>query len=324
MPQHDILAAFRTSVARQGYEWKHMADGPVLVERPSAGGSPITSRPLAVGHESLFLQFSRLKPTQDAILKFANAYGFLGTPVTQHFDDGHLSATYLSAPRGELFHAKSVSDRTRKTLRDSGLVHLRRHAWVDHIKGMAAILRAAKKCHAGETLWEGPMLTLGLNKWRVVPSNPARPMPTRSPTPKQRAMEGLFVADRLSRVLGDVAVPHVAWGRGPDGGRLRLVLRPASLIGCLWLQAAMALSEQKRFRECLGPGCANVIELSLDHRRGGRRTDTQFCSDACRSRDYRWRRKEARALARKGLTPAKIAQKLRSNTERVRAWLSKR
>ncbi len=82
----------------------------------------------------------------------------------------------------------------------------------------------------------------------------------------------------------------------------------------------MALSEQKRFRQCVEPECGTVIELSLD--REGRRADAQFCSTACRSRDYRRRQKEAHALARKGFTPAKIAKTLRSDTKTVRGWLS--
>ena len=323
MPHNDILATFKISVASQGYEWKHMADGPVLVERPPTGARPRTYRPFSQGHEPLFLKFSELKLAEDAILAFANQYGFLGAPVTQHFHRGRLSVTDLSTPRGELFHAKLVSDETRKTLKGYGLGRSRRHAWVDHIRSMAAILRAAERRRAGESLWEGPVLTLGLSKLRVVPTNPARPMPPQPPSLEQRAVEGPYVANRLSSVLGDVAVPHVEWvPRGPDDGRFRLLFRPTSLIGCLWLQAATALSEQKGFRQCLGAGCAKVIELSLD--REGKRADAQFCSTACRSRDYRRRRKEARALARRGLTPAKIAQKLRSDTKTVRAWLSAR
>ena len=323
MPHNDILATFKISVASQGYEWKHMADGPVLVERPPTGARPKTYRPFSQGHAPLFLQFSELKLTEDAILAFANQYGFLGAPVTQHFHGERLSVTNLSAPPGELFDAKLVSDQTRKTLAGYGLDRSRRHAWVDHIRWMAAIRRAVGRCSVGESLWEGPVLTLGISKVRVVPTDPARPMPSGPPTTEQRAMEGPFIANRLSRVLSEVAVPHVEWvPRGPDDGRFRLLFRPTSLIGCLWLQAATTLSEQKGFRQCLGAGCAKVIELSLD--REGKRADAQFCSTACRSRDYRRRRKEARALAFRGLTPAKIAQKLRSDTKTVRAWLSAR
>ena len=323
MPHNDILASFETSVASQGYEWKHMADGPVLVERPPTRARRNTILPFSQGRGTLFRQFSELKQTKDAILEFVNQFGFLGAPVTQHFQDGRLSGRDISAPLGELFDAKLVSARTRKTLKGDGLGHLCRHAWVDHIKWMAAILRAADRCRAGKTLWQGPVMTLGLTKIRVIPTNRARPIPSKPPTPKQRALEGPYVANRLSKVLSDVAVPHVEWDpRGQDGGRFRLLFRPSSLIGCLWLQAATALSEQKAFRPCHGPACDKTIELSLD--REGKRADAQFCSTTCRSRDYRRRRKEANALAREGLTPAKIAKALRSNTKTVQAWLSAR
>ena len=75
MRHNDSLADFSISVASQGYEWKETDDGPVLVELPANGARSRTYYPFSEEHKLLFLRFSQLK-TKDAILAFANQYGF--------------------------------------------------------------------------------------------------------------------------------------------------------------------------------------------------------------------------------------------------------
>ena len=53
----------------------------------------------------------------------------------------------------------------------------------------------------------------------------------------------------------------------------------------------------------------------------GARADAQFCSDKCRSKDYRERKKRARQLADRGFKLSRIAKELRSNNATVRGWL---
>ncbi len=200
------------------------------------------------------------------------------------------------------------------------------HSWVDHIRMMKGVVRAVQKHAAGESLWDGNKLSLGIGDgrdWRVVPTDPTRvPSKTETSASKRRkkAMQGTYIANRLSAILQMVVMPRVDWS--PSARQFRLALQPQSLIGCLWLQAATALSERKEFRRCIGPGCAHFIEISLQ-RPSGRRTDAEFCSDACRARDYRRRRAQAREWARKGLAPTTIAEKLRSDAATVRGWLKR-
>ena len=77
------------------------------------------------------------------------------------------------------------------------------------------------------------------------------------------------------------------WSGTNHWARSTCASRPSSLIGAIWVQAALAISERKVFRPC--PVCKRPIEIS---RSGGARTDTVFCSDRCKSRDYRQRRAE--------------------------------
>lgn len=322
----DLLAAFKVSVAGQGYEWVSTLDGPVLMERGPTGAKQRTYSPFAQRHTPLFVTFGQLAPTQDAILAFANQYGLLGAPVTQGFEHGRLSVG-LPAQQGELFDAESVSEESRDLLARYRHVGFVPHAWVDHIRAMAGITRAIQKHSEGVSLWDGGLLSLGIGygrHWRVVSPDPegaAARIETPRSKERKKAMEGPFIAYGFTAMLQKVVTPRVDWIAST--GRFRLALEPQSLIGCLWLQAAMALSERKQLRRCIGPGCSQVIEISLDHPIG-RRTDAQFCSDACRARDYRGRRAKARVLADRGLTATKIAAELRSDAATVRGWLKRR
>lgn len=100
-------------------------------------------------------------------------------------------------------------------------------------------------------------------------------------------------------------------GRGFD-----LKLKPVSLVGGLWLQAATAVSSEKSFRQCVV--CDGPLEIA---RGGGARTDARFCSDACKSKDHRQRRKRARSLAAAKKTASQIAKQLGTNVDTVRRWI---
>jgi endogenous inhibitor of DNA gyrase (YacG/DUF329 family) len=91
-------------------------------------------------------------------------------------------------------------------------------------------------------------------------------------------------------------------------------LTPVSLIGALWLQAA--LGGDKEYRSC--PICKTPIEIS---RTGGARTDAVFCSDKCKSRDYRQRKATARSLRDDGVPLLKIANQIDTDPATVRGWL---
>lgn len=59
---------------------------------------------------------------------------------------------------------------------------------------------------------------------------------------------------------------------------------PRSLLGAIWLQFAAAVAEEKHYRRCAM--CRTYFELGA----GVNRSDRKFCSDACRSKNYRKRK----------------------------------
>ncbi len=70
-------------------------------------------------------------------------------------------------------------------------------------------------------------------------------------------------------------------------GDLAATLMPKGLIGALWLQAALAITGKADYRQCTD--CPTWFALSPEQGR----PDKRFCSDACRMRAYRKRRKKA-------------------------------
>jgi hypothetical protein len=71
-----------------------------------------------------------------------------------------------------------------------------------------------------------------------------------------------------------------------DVGHHATELVPDSLLSALWLQFALAIAEDKRFRRC--KQCGRWFQVYQDEDR--RTARKEFCQDACKSRDYRLRR----------------------------------
>lgn len=105
------------------------------------------------------------------------------------------------------------------------------------------------------------------------------------------------------------------------GGKMQML--PAHLLGAMWIQAAAAVEEGKGFRKCLARNCPTVwFEVSTGLQ--GVRADAEFCSARCRHTAYRDRKKAARELHRTGATVSRIADKLNTDPERIKAWVGTR
>ena len=66
-----------------------------------------------------------------------------------------------------------------------------------------------------------------------------------------------------------------------------LVLQPRTLLGALWLQLAVAVSDGRAYRRCAG--CGKWLDIST----AVGRVDRRYCDTACRMRAYRARREAA-------------------------------
>ncbi|MEM7412925.1 MAG: hypothetical protein AAF430_22025 [Myxococcota bacterium] len=100
------------------------------------------------------------------------------------------------------------------------------------------------------------------------------------------------------------------------GDRVEMRDQARSLLGLIWLEFAYSLDIERVEKRCLV--CNDVF--IVDNRRKTRRS-REYCSEKCRMAAYRERKREAVKLAQRGMTPAKIAKKLDSDTKTVQGWL---
>lgn len=138
--------------------------------------------------------------------------------------------------------------------------------------------------------------------------------------------EGIRLAGRRSakdtkrfKWLFDRNLQHVQGRLGFDqAGSPRLLLEPLTLIAAMWLQLALALTGDKRFEAC--KFCRRTFEISTDQ--SGFRSHREFCSDSCKTNDYRRRKRTALRLAADGDALRAIAEKTKTDSSTVQAWIS--
>ncbi len=75
--------------------------------------------------------------------------------------------------------------------------------------------------------------------------------------------------------------------KDPLSGEARLCIRPSTLSDALWTQLALAIDGSQSLQTCVE--CKKWFAIKSD--RG--RSDKEYCSDACRMRAYRKRKKDA-------------------------------
>ena len=292
----ESLPDFTWPVATGGYCWINTRWGKALAERPGQPGPPRRYRPFDKRKAGLFHEFAALNPTQESVQEFADSYGLLGTPVTRWGKDLPLMvdspdvADFASRPEmRERLGGMFAPFECFKT----GPADDRDHCWTRQIAYMADTLKLKGQ------KFRGP----GDDR------------------PDVARLTGHFRATILkievNKILRQTCGPTLTWtgGRRP---RFGLNWMPQSLLGALWLQAAMSLTGGKKFQRCANANCVQKIEISLD---AGFREGTMFCSDACKMQDYRARRRKARLLAKRGWTAARIAKKLGRETTIVRGWI---
>jgi hypothetical protein len=78
------------------------------------------------------------------------------------------------------------------------------------------------------------------------------------------------------------------------GGKLRFAMMPHSLVSAMWWQFIQAIDGEKEYRRCALVECGTWFEARLE--RGERR---KYCSDACRFKRYRRRKKSAQKRRKK-------------------------
>ena len=267
-------------------------------------------RPFSPEHAFLFREFAQI-PENDAnaILGFVRTYGYLGRPMT-------FEATL-----------DDDTDDTAETVRPEPVEALSGwrdgYLWGHQIASMAIHVELwgfiQKADVRGVNAW---VQKRGVS-WRRLLYDADSPMQLDA-DPLRNATECLRIAiDDHLRWTG--VGPRVVWARTED--RLRLSHVPRSLLGALWLQFALAVTEDRTVRKC--KHCERIFEVSKEPTGARTRGDSDFCSINCKSADYRRRRTTAKKMRRAGASIRQILAAVaapkadqRDAEKTVRGWIA--
>jgi endogenous inhibitor of DNA gyrase (YacG/DUF329 family) len=309
-----------------GYQWRNVASRRVLVARHS-GGRVVTYRPFSKEYSGLFRTFGALDRTPEGVLEFANRYGMLGYPITRKFPAGSIVDASLVMPSqiqapgvpptewGAL-----VNDYPRETL--SAIRAMSEAGQLDDafLLSMATLHQLAE----AQSLRLQPDEFLGEEfQWNEPPRDEGAWTWTSQSVIFARLVSGIDGNNSLlhqglvNRGLTRTAAPHLEWSETERTFSLRLC--PRSLLGAMYLQIALASTHAQQFKKC--PVCGKPIDVSRSS--SGARADAVFCSQACKSKDYRTRQADARRLAAAGHRPSEIAKQVRSDERTVLKWIGR-
>jgi hypothetical protein len=323
---------FHWDVTEGGYQW---VQKPVMVDigvsRAKDRMKWVLTDGLAIGSRyakkqyaplrsdtGLFRIFASIPLTREGILQFANEYGLLGIGKPLYWPSPNEPKQILPIC-GET-HQDWVQqiDQMRRAVdiwdmeRTNDVVGLNRYIfWKD-----AEFAKdGSVKCLKG---------------WRY-DSHPDLPVTKHAPGRIRQLIEpvldlfkaqdvhmpALFLIQRwINDHLEGAVSPCLLYD--PNRGKRVLRFLPHNLLGAFWLQFAQAIDGDKEYRACRE--CGKWFEISLD----AFRTSRVFCSDPCKSKDYRKRKDLARQLRAEGRSVKDIAKELDTDAETIKKWASKR
>jgi len=313
------LFQFIGQVAEDGHEWRN---GPIRTfgpdirkyDEPALIALGENSRPYKP-EPDLFLKFASVDPDSDEeILRFANSYGLLGG-----------GPRWIAPPP------------KRKCLETTAVTGEVRSHWQENLQRMKAAV----------TLWEAiqgedsSVLTRCI-RWRsrdhvTYDWPPSSELTTPWSTHATIASSGInsrllerfeygdvlkparfYLQEVVNESLAKSVAPRLLW-KAPDRNEMGLYMVPSSLIGCLWLQLADAISGFQKFRLC--ESCRKPMLVAAEG--SGYRTNRKTCSNACRIRLYSNRKIEARQLREKKLSIREIAKRLDTEVDQIKRWIAK-
>jgi endogenous inhibitor of DNA gyrase (YacG/DUF329 family) len=295
--------------------------GPYLVrnrrtDKTEKEYDPFTEEP------ELFRTFVATSTDRHSILAFANQFGPLGRKVdvvTTKQTKFFPTPTKVSGEAHGRW--KAAIDTMRRALVVWDLCkkgNVRRLARLIHWVGEEAVWY---KEPASKSSFSGPWL----NEFEIAHRKPVDESGPGSPknldpefarlTPGDVLLPAiLYVQRQINANLPQQASPELFWT--PRTITLSLGFRPRTLSDMLWLQFALTVTGEIAFRKCRVCGLWDKVGS------GSAYANREFCSNACKMKDLRWRQSAASSMSTDGKPVKEIAHALRSDVRTVRKWLN--
>ncbi|MCP4317732.1 MAG: hypothetical protein GY789_17365 [Hyphomicrobiales bacterium] len=239
-------------------------------------------------HPALFRELAYIEPTWEGISQFANHWGALGSEGTCEFirvdDDG----TELDE------FAKTWGESIWSWTYEAGMMHDAVVLWDSAHRRDKAILNSSIWFDGDSVCWHSVPDGWSFSgaAWVSAPDHhPDRYYEIRRHGLARAAL--YIVQDLVNEGLRARVHEQLVWDE--IAGRPTVRIIPINLVGALWLQFANAIEGNHDFGQCASCGSWFVVVP------GAGRPDKRYCSDACRMRAYRKRKKAPKKRARRAV-----------------------
>ncbi len=260
-----------------------------------------TTHPLD-DEKALFRTFADLEPEENQILEFANQHGQLQLKPNEELRK--------IRPAGEnRTFGSNRADWTERIGEMKAAVQLWEAARSHDPKAFEGFM----EIRGGDVEWGTSLLPIVLKRLKI--------WELPKPAPELEGLQKLvWTAEELvKRIANHCFFPlglHPRLDDGPSSDALFLELVPTSLISAMWLQFAYWTQGGRSFPKC--KQCGKRFAVALD----AKRVVADYCSDACRFKAYRIRKKKALELKAEGKKNDEIASILGlKSTKTVGKWI---
>jgi transposase len=290
-----------------GYKWSADKDLGLLLE--PAGTNRRSYNPADV--PGLFLEFAEVPLEPEAFQAFADRYGLLGLSGEGRdlLPDWINRVRWMHAlvQHWKRWSQAGLTDVVRwRVSEESGLAVY----CVQPRDGRESASEAVQAVLVDEALRSpGPS-----PREVLIASSTFRPETLQRFRPGELAGPALqYLIDQLNEQL----TQHVIFGLEHVAGEppASFGCRPKNLWGALCLQFSQVVAGVMTLRVC--PVCGRRFDVSAE----GVRTSRVFCSEACKSRDYRQRKERTQVLHEAGKSVDEIASELSTDRSTVANWV---
>jgi hypothetical protein len=270
---------FRWEVEEDGYEWKQQRKTELRLVGRGGRDSRIMRYAPMEEFPGLFLEFAKLKPTQESVCQFANRYGLL-------FEYSDIEDVVVQ--RGRMLLGSTLPEWNDEIGRINAIVNL----W-EAVEGrkIEELQKVIKWNDNGVKYW---IKSRSGAQWGSVLAHTA--------DADYEVMIARFKSGNIlqparyalrreinRRIATATTVPRLMWAPGeqrhgqplkPDA-HMRIAFVPSNLLAAMWLQFAQAVTGEYKLRTC--KGCLAYFQVGP----GGKRADADTCSPKCRQRKKR-------------------------------------
>ncbi len=254
-------------------------------------------RPLET-ESGLFRIFAQLPLEQEAIRRFANAYGNI-------YDLKH-KIVYTHDGRNCRAHGTSLSTWRQTILAVRHWLSVWDYVCDNDARGLLKYVSGLEEQLEAQDLESNVVRTLVANSWPIVDAQPKDRI--------RAAKKCLWLGVWESELRKNTTV-HLRYDENRDTFGFRL--RAEDLVVAIWAQLAMAIIDSKEYTTC--KVCGKPFEVSPEVAR----TNREYCGTPCRLKAYRGRQREAKRLSKRGKSLKDIAAQLESDVKTVRGWIKK-